>query len=294
MGSQTHFAMTDAPDISALRRFLLAGRNGDGGWGYYPGKASRLEPTCWALLALSDVDPGVLTTWPAVNGLLYEHRGGDVNFAFHALALLTLTARGVEHASGNATLATKLEAAKGIKLDQTTINRQNNQLQGWSWIAGTFSWVEPTAWALLALKKRAAAGQRIDSARLSEAEALLVDRCCEEGGWNYGNGNMLGKELRPYVPTTAVALLALQKPEQPAAVVVEKSLAYLDRAASSEPSAVALSLSVMALRAHAHRADAVRSLLATHSDRAIDLGHQLGVAMALYALRAEKADAFAL
>jgi hypothetical protein len=104
---------------------------------------------------------------------------------------------------------------------------------------------------------------------------------------------MLGKELRPYVPTTAVALLALQKTEQPAAVV-EKSLAYLDRAASSEPSAVALSLSVMALRAHAHPADAVRALLATHSDRAIDLGHQLGVAMALYALQAEKADAFAL
>jgi hypothetical protein len=294
MGSQTHFAMTDAPDISALRRFLLAGRNGDGGWGYYPGKASRLEPTCWALLALPDLDPGVLTTWPAVDGLLHERRGGDVNFAFHALALLTLTTRGHEHASGNSTLTTKLEAAKGIKLDQTTINRQNNQLQGWSWIAGTFSWVEPTAWALLALKKRAAAGQRIDSARLSEAEALLVDRCCEHGGWNYGNGNMLGKELRPYVPTTAVALLALQKTEQPAAVVVEKSLAYLDRAASSEPSAVALSLSVMALRAHAHSADAVRALLATHSDRAIDLGHQLGVAMALYALQAEKVDAFTL
>jgi len=286
--------MTDAPDISALRRFLLAGRNGDGGWGYYPGKASRLEPTCWALLALPDLDPGVLTTWPAVDGLLHERRGGDVNFAFHALALLTLTTRGHEHASGNSTLTTKLEAAKGIKLDQTTINRQNNQLQGWSWIAGTFSWVEPTAWALLALKKRAAAGQRIDSARLSEAEALLVDRCCEHGGWNYGNGNMLGKELRPYVPTTAVALLALQKTEQPAAVVVEKSLAYLDRAASSEPSAVALSLSVMALRAHAHPADAVRALLATHSDRAIDLGHQLGVAMALYALQAEKVDAFTL
>ena len=160
--------------------------------------------------------------------------GATSNFAFHALALLTLTARGVEHASGNATLATKLEAAKGIALDQSTINRQNNQLQGWSWIAGTFSWVEPTAWALLALKKRAAAGQRVDSARLSEAEALLVDRCCAQGGWNYGNANMLGKELRPYVPTTAIALLALQKTEQPAAAVVEKSLAYLERAAPSE------------------------------------------------------------
>ena len=286
--------MTDALDISALRRFLLAGRNGDGGWGYYPGKSSRLEPTCWALLALPDVSSDVLTAWPAADGLLQERRGGDVNLGFHALALLTVTARGVAHASGNATLATKLEAAKGIKLEQTTINRQNNQLQGWSWIAGTFSWVEPTAWALLALKKRAAAGQQIDSARLNEAQSVLVDRCCKDGGWNYGNGNMLGKELRPYVPTTAVALLALQKTGQSAAGVVEKSLKYLDRAASSELSAVALSLSIVALRAHAHAVNAVRALLAEHSDRAIELGHQLGVATALYALQAEKADAFAL
>ena len=144
------------------------------------------------------------------------------------------------------------------------------------------------------MKKRAAAGQRIDSARLSEAEALLVDRCCEQGGWNYGNANMLGKELRPYVPTTAVALLALQKTEQPAAVSSRRVWHISIARRPSEPSAVALSLSVMALRAHAHPADAVRALLATHSDRAIDLGHQLGVAMALYALQAEKADAFAL
>ena len=67
--------MTDAQSgTTALRTFLLAGRNADGGWGYYPGKASRLEPTCWALLALPDVDPVVLTRWPLAGGLLRERR----------------------------------------------------------------------------------------------------------------------------------------------------------------------------------------------------------------------------
>jgi hypothetical protein len=289
--------MTDsASDLSSLRRFLLAGRNADGGWGYYPGKFSRLEPTCWALLALSDLDPAILTTWPAADGLLQERPGGDINFAFHALALLTLTARGVEHRSGNATLTGRLESAKGIKLDPSPINRQNNQLQGWSWIAGTFSWVEPTAWALLALKKRAAAGQPVDKARVNEAQALLVDRCCENGGWNYGNANMLGKELRPYVPTTAVAVLALQRPLRPDAVaVVDRSLGYLEHAAASEPSAVALSLAMIALSAHRRSYEAARSALLEQVGRTTALGNLLGVAMALRVLqRPTGDDAFGL
>jgi hypothetical protein len=272
-------------EISALRRFLLAGRNADGGWGYYPGKASRLEPTCWALLALTDLDASVLSTWPAADGLLRERRDGEVNFAFHALGLLVLSARRIEHAAGNSTLASHLERAKGMAVDQSTINRQNNQLQGWSWIPGTFSWVEPTAWALLALRKREAAGQHVDGSRLTEAETLLVDRCCEGGGWNYGNSNMLGKELRPYVPTTAVALLALQKASSPAAsAVVAKSLRYLELAASSEPSAMALSLATIALDAHGRASDVSRAALSAQTDRTMVLGNQLGIAMAVCAV----------
>src|SRR5438105_856772 len=38
--------------LTDMRRALLSAVNADGGWGYYPGHASRLEPTCWALLAL--------------------------------------------------------------------------------------------------------------------------------------------------------------------------------------------------------------------------------------------------
>ena len=284
--------MTDAQSVqSSLRKWLISGRHGDGGWGYYPGKAVRLEPTCWALLALRDLDPGVLTSWPTTGGLLRERAAGETNLAFHALAMLTLASRGREHREGSASLLRSLEGAKGLALGPSTINRQDNALQGWSWMAGTFSWVEPTAWALLALRKHEGLGQRVEAARMSAAEALLVDRCCETGGWNYGNSNMLGKELRPYVPTTAIALLALQKRPIP---VVTKSVAYLERAAASESSAMAVSLATLALRAHGRPADALRPLL-FQAARTIELGQHLGAAMALYALQAETAgDAFAL
>jgi hypothetical protein len=284
--------MTDAASAvrELLRSRLLAGRNVDGGWGYAAGKATRLEPTCWALLALRDVDAAPLAAWPAPSGLLLERPGGEVNFAFHALALLALEARRTGHAAGNAALAAQLEAAKGIAVAQSTVNRQNNQLQGWSWIAGTFSWVEPTAWALLALRKRAAGGQAIARTRIDEAASLLIDRCCEQGGWNYGNSNMMGKELRPYVPTTSIALLALQ--HLPAAApAVSKSLRYLEGAAVSERSAVPLSIATIALEAHGRAAAAPREALSLQAARTIELGNHLGMAMALCTLFDKEADA---
>ena len=75
---------------------LLSTRNADGGWGYYAGKSSRLEPTCWALLALgAEADARqrtarVLGQWPISGNVLLERTGGPPNYAFHALALLTL------------------------------------------------------------------------------------------------------------------------------------------------------------------------------------------------------------
>jgi len=278
----------DRYGLASLRDGLRAGRNADGGWGYYAGKASRLEPTCWALLALPDADPAVLASWPAAEGLLRERKDGEVNFAFHALALTTMAARAVNHSAGTDALASALEHARGIALEPSTINRQNNQLQGWSWIPGTFSWVEPTAWALLALRRRQAAGKKVEADRLTEAETLLIDRCCAQGGWNYGNSNMLGKDLRPYVPTTAIALLALQKSSYPA---VATSVSYLEGAATSEASSTALSMAAMALSAHGRTTGVVLERLVAQIEHTVGLGHQLGMAMALHTLNSDQPDA---
>jgi hypothetical protein len=277
-----------------LAEFLLRGRNADGGWGYYPGKSSRLEPTAWAILALhgaaaaADAAP-VLQHWPSHDGLLLERAGGEPNHAFHGLALLVMRACGVEHAAGNASLLGRLQRVKGLASKSSPFYRQDNALQGWSWIADTFSWVEPTAWCLLSLKKWARKpGALVDSGRLDEAERLLIDRSCLGGGWNYGNSNALGQELKPYVPTTAIALLAMQDRAHPA---VERSLNYLEQHATSELSGTGLGLALLALRAYGRQDDRVRAALIDQLPITMELRNHAAIALAFYALGPEQAHA---
>ena len=271
-------------DLTLLREFLLRARNADGGWGYQAGKASRLEPTCWASLALgSMLEHKVLKQWPCAEGLLLERQGGAPNFAFHGQALIVLRALNLEHATGNRTLLAALQRVKGTSLPPSTINRQDNSLQAWSWIDGTFSWVEPTAWCLLALKQwSATSGAGGDRARAVVAEQLLVDRCIAKGGWNYGNSNMLGQELKPFVPTTALALLSLQ--DRKSLPEVARSVAFLEREATSERSGTALALALMALRAYGRSTAAVRDTLVAQLPTTLGLGKIASAAMSLYAL----------
>lgn len=284
-------------EIRELAQLLLRGRNADGGWGYYQGKASRLEPTCWAVLALNgdtaSADLGAaLRTWPARDGLLLERHGGEPNYAFHGLALLVLRACGLEHVAGTATLARALEKVKGKAFADSWISRQDNSLQGWSWIADTFSWVEPTAWCLLAMKRWIGNEVHRDRARILEAERLLMDRAMLTGGWNYGNSNMLGRELIAYVPTTAVTLLAMQ--DRRSDPSVERGLAYLVMHATTERSASALALASLALQAYDLPFETVRAALIRQLPISAAMGSQAAIATALYALRIGDAHAFKL
>src|SRR5262249_38989599 len=124
---------------------------------------------------------------------------------------------------------------------------QDNSLQGWSWIDATFSWVEPTVWALIALKKARQRGQldRVAASRIDEGDRLLLNRCCKDGGWNFGNATMMHQDLRPYVPTTALALIALQDRRGEPEVV--KSVAYLEHHWEEEISGISTGLSLIAL-----------------------------------------------
>src|SRR4051812_8868605 len=61
---RSSMARDRAQTIERLRTRLLSDA-GNAGWGYYEGKASRIEPTCWALLALSGTWDGTLGEWPA-------------------------------------------------------------------------------------------------------------------------------------------------------------------------------------------------------------------------------------
>jgi hypothetical protein len=278
-------AVTD--DLTAS---LLRGRNADGGWGYYPGKASRLEPTALATLALhhSGERPvgESLRQWPLIDGLLVEHSGGQPNYAFHGLAMLVMRSCNIEHRGGNRTLLAALQRAKGIALAPSTHSRQDNSLQGWSWIADTFSWVEPTAWCLLALKTwKLSPGMDVNPARVDEAERLLINRSCASGGWNYGNSNMLGQELNPYVPTTAVALLAMQ--DRLSDATVQRSVTYLESNAVRETSGLALSLAVLALEACNRNTDAARTALTEQLATTLQLQNNATIALSSYALKGQ-------
>lgn len=177
-----------------------------------------------------------------------------------------------------------LIAVKGVSVDAPD-PRQDNTLQGWPWMPDTFSWIEPTAWCLLALKK-AGARARGAQARIDEAEKLIVNRTCEPGGWNFGNASVVGQDLRPYVPTTAIALIALQDRRQ--APAVSRSIAWLTDARLKEPSAPALALASVALRIYGVAADDVDARLAEDVERAERVGNLQALAMALYALSAER------
>jgi len=277
--------------IHNLTESLRRSQNADGGWGYFPGKASRLEPTAFAALALAGTVDGraaaaVLHQWPSTDGLLLERPGGEPNYGFHGVALLAMRACGIEHRSGTVSLIAALQRVKGVRLPPSTTGSQDNTLQAWSWIPQTFSWVEPTAWCLLSLKKWAPTNRAVDPARLDEAERLLINRSCPEGGWNYGNADVLGKDLRAYVPTSAIALLALQhRRDHP---VVERSVDYLEKQATSERSGTALALALLALRVYGRRDDGVRSALIEQLPITMALQNHAAIALAVYALNSEQ------
>jgi uncharacterized protein (DUF362 family) len=79
-------------------------------------------------------------------------------------------------------------------------------LIGWPWGENNFSWVEPTAWACVALRH---AGL-VSHPRVEEGLRLLLDRAFADGGINYGNRTVLGRRTEPIPGPTALTLLALQ------------------------------------------------------------------------------------
>ena len=146
----------------------------------------------------------------------------------------------------------------------------DDALTGWPWVEGTYSWVEPTSLALLALRAGAgvvptiARGRRYTD-RVRIAERMLVDRMTPGGGWNYGNTRVFGQDLEPYPDTTAWALLALRGAGADADVrrVVRAGVDRLPALLDGNHSSLARSLAALAVRAHGGSDDAWRASVAS-------------------------------
>lgn len=219
----------DAPILTSRRELLKKTQNADGGWGYFAGKQSWLEPTAYAMIALAgdaEAAPALDRAWHLVRG--WQGADGGWRPAAHVSQPSWVTAFGVllstlreEHGrvfqsgvrwllrtngSENAWLnrAVYLLTRQGIGRD--TSNR------GWPWCPHTTAWVEPTALSLIALKRAAGhyQGKELQD-RVREGEELLLTVRGRDGGWNYGSAAALGVDLPSYPETTALALLGLQQ-----------------------------------------------------------------------------------
>jgi uncharacterized protein (DUF362 family) len=222
-------------DIETILDELAAQAHDDGGWGYRAGQTAHLEPTCLALLALSRnrerhqaaIDHGL--------GFLDKCGGTDGGYRLAAgrpealwptsLVLFVQATLGVPQ-ERIAKTAARVLALRGfikeIPAEELATVDIDVKLVGWPWAEGTFSWVEPTAWACLALR-RAGYGNH---SRVADGEKLLLDRAFDEGGINYGNRKIFGRMTEPVIGPTAIMLLALQGKAEPR---VTAAATYLQR-----------------------------------------------------------------
>ena len=161
-----------------------------------------------------------------------------------ALRLLTLSRLGVRAELRKQLADAVLNAQVQQIPNNKKINDVDGSLRGWSWVDGTFSWVEPTSYALLALKTSGV----LVHPRVQEAERLLLDRVCPDGGWNYGNRLVRGAVLPSMSSPTALAALALQKTSGTDKLLA-RAMDFLAQDVKTNPSTLALALTVLCFHA---------------------------------------------
>ena len=145
---------------------------------------------------------------------------------------------------------------KGETFTEAGIVGHDGTLEGWPWIAGTHSWLEPTAMAVMALRR----SNHLHHPRTRQGVKLIVDRVIDGGGWNYGNTSVFGKTLRPQPAPTGLALLALANLEINRDTVTA-CCSYLRNALQRTRSPVSLSWGLLGLTAWDQRSVAAMKWL---------------------------------
>lgn len=213
-------------------KFLAGAQNKDGGWGYFAGEPSWLEPTVWAAFALegragyqaqADAAFRAARGWQRPDGSVrvqpdidepgwagalwvawHVARGHDDGPLRRGIQWLTAE-RGAEGALWRRALGRLVGTERGYEPSHF----------GWPWRTGTNSWVEPTAHSVRALRAVLRTGwAAVDPSgeirwRVQLGERMLLDRRGTDGGWNYGAREALGEALPSYPETTGVALATL-------------------------------------------------------------------------------------
>jgi hypothetical protein len=215
--------------------YLLSAQNADGGWATKAGA----QPSDWtsglALLAVQVLGKTLSSDSDQKTAALLNKCRQAV--ADGAIYLLRSRADFITEAS---------------RIGMFLINGTNfDYPRGWSWTPNTFNWVEPTAYAVLAIKMSPLISNNRYQIAIQEAHKYYIDKICSAGGWNYGAPLSVGTHLPPQIVPTAMALMAMNDVSDPR---LAKSISYLNETNDVTTSTLhAQALSILAL--HAHRID---------------------------------------
>jgi hypothetical protein len=236
--------------LSEARAFLESSRASDGGWGYRQGGQPGAEPTAFAVLARRALGLRARagTAWLAKA----QQEDGSVSIqperpkptwptAQAVLAWLADDSQPDAVKRATAYLTARIGKHWDRKLTPQVAHDTN--IPGWPWVAGTHSWIEPTCYAVCALRVAQTGEERAASGR-----ALLLNRVIKGGGWNYGNNNVLGADLNPFPAPTGLVLVTLLPGNKDHPAVLA-SIEYLAKAAKQIRSPNSLAWALLGLHA---------------------------------------------
>lgn len=252
--------------IQLAQEFLMESHIPGAGWGYHSQSPQAYpEPTCYSLLALTDTSfsPTDSLNWLSslVNsdGQLILPNDDSPNWGTAHL-IITLSRLNQLPETRQSSIKWLLTWQSNY-VETSEVVMLDGDLIGWPWISDTFSWVQPTSYATLALKLSDLKSHK----RVKDAEALLFDRMCVQGGWNFGNPIILGRQIDPEPADTAIAMIALQGVHE-AAEAIEIGLSYLEDTLPRENSTLSLALSILCMGVFDRSVDQFVELLIARQD----------------------------
>ena len=255
--------------------------------GYDANGPVATEPTAWATIALARA--GCSEAAERGTHWLADLQKTDGSVSVHpdvvqpnwttSLAILAW------HAVDSARYSSQIDSAAQWLLDskgkagpKSDLVGHDTTLIGWSWAADTHSWLEPTAFAAMALRT---AGYQTH-ARSTEAIQLLTDRLLPNGGCNYGNTIILGQTLVPHLQPSGVVLWALAG-EGATDPRVAKSLDYLEHQIARPTGCASLAFAILALTAWGRRPANADQLIAQAAERTSSTGSTYKLALLAFA-----------
>lgn len=211
--------------------YLLSAQNKDGGWSTVAGS----EPSDWssglALLAVQVLQKSLTASKNRPEELLKKAENSVKAGALHLLR-------------SRADFLSEFSKVTMFILNGADFD----YARGWCWSPDTFHWVEPTAYAVLALKMSPVAGDKRYKLALKEAQEYYLSKQCQSGGWNYGVPVSVGTKLPSQVVPTAWALIAMHDLND---AKLAKGVSLLaDTNGVTVDTLQAQALCIMALKAH--------------------------------------------